>query len=212
MEKKLFLVMALALALLAGIAAQPAQAATVTGLKVEFTCEDMRINDPYTFAYDRDNTGFGAEEYLIVVSDGKGKMLYHESSWEPVGTSYSASGGFTIGYSSAPAYNPIIMRVTSPAGNGLPEQVALVLTGECEGLPWASGPAYPAGYVQRTILCDVPVYNTPGGAPVGDNALTAGQSWHVNPTPVEGPDGQQWTEVFVGGYQRPFIPTACVGG
>ncbi|HMM28345.1 MAG: hypothetical protein AAGU78_11030 [Chloroflexota bacterium] len=212
MKKSLFPALALVIIVFAGMAAQPAQALTVTGLTIEFDCTSMTVTAPYTLSYDRDTTGSGAEQILIIVSDGKGKPLYSESGALPTGAAFSSPGGFSLPYFDAPDYNPIIMRVTSPAGNGQPEQVALVLTGECEGLPWATGPTYPAGYVQRTILCDVPVYNTPGGAPVGGNALKAGQSWHVNPTPVDGPDGQQWTEVFAGGYQRPFIPTACVGG
>lgn len=73
------------------------------------------------------------------------------------------------------------------------------------------GPGIPAGFELRTILCDVPVYNLPAGSPVGSDMLRAGQTWYVNPTPVEAADGTSWTEVFVSSYINPYIPTACVG-
>jgi hypothetical protein len=38
-----------------------------------------------------------------------------------------------------------------------------------------AGPPIPAGFVLRTITCDVAVYDTPGGRPVGDNKILAGQ-------------------------------------
>jgi hypothetical protein len=78
-------------------------------------------------------------------------------------------------------------------------------------VPAAEGPSIPAGFVLRTITCDVPVYNTAAGSPVaGGAAIKAGQTWYVNPTPVDGDDGRQWTELFAGGYSNGFIPTACV--
>ncbi|NDJ77168.1 MAG: hypothetical protein GYB65_13010 [Chloroflexi bacterium] len=72
------------------------------------------------------------------------------------------------------------------------------------------GPQLPSGFVQRLITCDTPVYDSPAGTPVGDNAILAGQEWHVNPVAVDGADGQSWTEVFVGGYNNGYIPTSCV--
>jgi hypothetical protein len=69
----------------------------------------------------------------------------------------------------------------------------------------------PPGYIQHNILCDTPIYDSPGGTPVGDNAITAGQTWHLNPTTEPGLDGQNWTAIFVGGTQVGYIPTSCVG-
>ena len=78
-------------------------------------------------------------------------------------------------------------------------------------VPAAEGPSIPAGFVLRTITCDVPVYNTAAGSPVaGGAAVRAGQTWYVNPTPVDGADGEQWTELFAGGYTNGFVPSACV--
>ncbi len=76
--------------------------------------------------------------------------------------------------------------------------------------PAFQGPPIPSGFVLKTITCDVPVYDAPGGKPVGSNAITAGQTWYVNPTPVKAPNGEQWTEIFVAGYSTGFVPTRCV--
>ncbi len=68
----------------------------------------------------------------------------------------------------------------------------------------------PAGFKLKTITCDVAVYDKPAGSPVADNTITNGQTWYVNPTPVQGTDGQSWSEIFVAGPINGFIPTSCV--
>ncbi len=68
----------------------------------------------------------------------------------------------------------------------------------------------PAGFVLRTIICTVPVFDSPGGTPVGSNIIRGGQTWFVNPTPVSDSFGRQWTEIFVAGPENGFIPTSCV--
>jgi hypothetical protein len=75
-----------------------------------------------------------------------------------------------------------------------------------------SAPGIPDGFVLRSILCDVPVYNLAGGQPVGDDHITAGQTWYVNPTPVAAVDGTPWIEIFVGSRPNPYIPAHCVSG
>lgn len=88
-----------------------------------------------------------------------------------------------------------------------PNVLCLSASEDSEDVP---GPGIPAGFELRTILCNVPVYNMPAGSPVGSDMLRAGQTWYVNPTPVEAADGTSWTEVFVSSYINPYIPTACV--
>ena len=75
------------------------------------------------------------------------------------------------------------------------------------------GAPIPTGFVLRTILCNTPVYDAAGGnrLPTGE-AVTAGQTWYVNPTPVMSAGGAPWTEIFVAGFSNPWIPTACVAG
>jgi hypothetical protein len=75
------------------------------------------------------------------------------------------------------------------------------------------GAPIPTGFVLRMIICNTPVYDTAGGSPLlTGEAVTAGQTWYVNPTPVVGASGQLWTEIFVAGFSNPWIPTACVQG
>jgi len=73
------------------------------------------------------------------------------------------------------------------------------------------GPAIPAGYVLRTITCDVAVFDTPGGKPVADNAIKAGQTWFVSPSSTKDARGEAWSQVFVSSISDPWIPTRCIG-
>jgi hypothetical protein len=69
----------------------------------------------------------------------------------------------------------------------------------------------PSGFVLRTITCDTAVYADPAGSLVSGAAITAGQTWFINPTTVTGGDGQPWTEIFLAGVHTAYIPTACIG-
>jgi hypothetical protein len=73
------------------------------------------------------------------------------------------------------------------------------------------GPDIPAGFVLRSIPCDVPVYTMPGGIPTSAT-IKNGQTWFVSPTPVKDERGNSWTEIFVASSTNGFIPTRCVGG
>jgi hypothetical protein len=73
-----------------------------------------------------------------------------------------------------------------------------------------TGPTIPSGYAQSVITCDVAVFDAPAGSPVGNNRIAAGQTWHVAPESVTAPDGSLWRQVFVGGFQNPYIPDRCV--
>jgi hypothetical protein len=73
-----------------------------------------------------------------------------------------------------------------------------------------SGPPIPAGFVQKTVTCNVAVYDAPGGKPVGSNTIRSGQTWYVNPTPKKDAAGKSWTEIFVAGYTNGYVPTSCV--
>lgn len=74
-----------------------------------------------------------------------------------------------------------------------------------------AGPGIPNGFVFVHISCTTAVYDTPAGSPVGAAAVTEGQTWFVNPIPVEGTDGKSWTEIFVSSTINPYIPTNCIG-
>jgi hypothetical protein len=75
--------------------------------------------------------------------------------------------------------------------------------------PAFDGPGIPAGFVLMTVTCNMAVYDSPGGSPVGDNRFSAGATWFMNPKPVKDAKGRLWTEVFVGGYHNGYILTSC---
>ncbi len=194
------------LALSGALQSAPARALNFVGGSVTLTCTDVTIN--MTYSTNRDNTGTGAEHYGYIVTDGGGTTIYSEL-FTDIGF---WPDSWTEPYSPAPASNPITARFLSFAGNGLPEVVYYTTSYNCPGLTQGSfsGPGIPSGFVLKTITCSVAVYDTPGGKPVGSDAIKAGQTWFVNPTPVKGPDGKSWTEVFVAGSANAFIPTSCV--
>lgn len=208
MSRKLVLIVVILI--VAGLAAvAPAQAINFTSGYMNPTCTDVAINLSYNV--NRDNTGAGAEHYAQMVTDGYGTVLAIIQYTD----NFSGTDTYTVPYVTAPAGNPITAKFVSLAGNGLAEEVYYRNTFYCPGLPDVgfSGPGIPSGFELHTITCDVAVFATAGGMPVPNGAsIKAGQTWFVNPTPVDGPDGQSWTEIFVSGYINGYIPTACVGG
>ncbi|MBX3085362.1 MAG: hypothetical protein KF716_27255 [Anaerolineae bacterium] len=75
-----------------------------------------------------------------------------------------------------------------------------------------TGPSVPSGAELKTITCDVAVFDEPGGQPVGDNRIKAGQTWYVIPGVKADSTGQNWVQVFVSGFGLPWIPARCVPG
>ena len=75
-----------------------------------------------------------------------------------------------------------------------------------------TGPSIPVGAELKTITCDVAVFDEPGGQPVGDNRLKAGQTWYVLPGSKADASGQNWVQVYVSGFGLPWIPARCVPG
>jgi len=75
-----------------------------------------------------------------------------------------------------------------------------------------TGPSVPVGAELKTITCDVAVFDEPGGHPVGDNRIKAGQTWYVLPGVKADATGKNWVQVFVSGFGLPWIPASCVPG
>ncbi len=117
----------------------------------------------------------------------------------------------TVSYT-FPADQSTAVRLSwATVSSGLPSSWSISMSLSCPGADSpVAGPPIPSGFVLKTITCDVPVYDTPGGKPVGSNAITAGQTWYVNPTPVKDAAGKSWTEIFVAGYTNGYVPTSCV--
>ena len=113
---------------------------------------------------------------------------------------------------SVPANTSITLLATQiePATLAVAGQVQvsyLCTTGGGQPIPTAT----PVGaFALRLIVCDTPVYDAPGGRPVGDNRVRAGQTWYVNPVPVRDAAGGLWTAINVSGSNLAYIPARCV--
>ncbi|MFN8417950.1 MAG: hypothetical protein U0528_01695 [Anaerolineae bacterium] len=82
----------------------------------------------------------------------------------------------------------------------------------CNQSPQFRGPSIPPGAEQKHIVCDVAVFDAPGGNPVGSNRLLNGQTWYVLPDIVKAADGSDWQQVYVSGASLVYIPARCVEG
>ena len=228
MRSRILFITALLLSLLLVWAPTPASA--LSGLPVisfSVTCDHFAVTHGDGL-YNRDNSGLGGETITRYIVDGDGNIIFLLQSTSPVGNPIFAATTFH-GYLMPPTSNPIHLVVYSNAGNGLLDEVIWDLTGDCPTLPPSNplppvpptvpntasafaGVGIPAGFIMHTISCTTPVYTDPAGVPVGEDRVLAGQTWYVDPAPVEGADGRQWTEIFVGSAINPWIPTECVGG
>jgi uncharacterized surface protein with fasciclin (FAS1) repeats len=103
-----------------------------------------------------------------------------------------------------------IVVVDVPASNGIIHVIDAVLIPAASTTAARPGPGLPSGFELRFISCDVAVFDTPGGTPVGSNRILAGQTWYVNPTTKDDAAGRSWTEIFVSGTTNGWIPTDCV--
>lgn len=84
---------------------------------------------------DRDNTTRSRESIVISAVDGSGSLIYENTSIYPLNQTISFNDGAHVNWTTAPRYNPIVVRVVSVAGNGLSEQTLYLVTGNCSGLP-----------------------------------------------------------------------------
>lgn len=133
-----------------------ANASTYLGTAV-IDCMSADLTGTGAHILDRDNTGTGEEAIRLEITDGYGAVIF---SYSYSNTLQSFSGGIgDLSYNTAPAANPITVRVISLAGNGLPEQVDFVAHGECVGLPYPATPytatsctnPQPAAFTVRNI-------------------------------------------------------------
>jgi hypothetical protein len=151
-----------------GALVAPAQAITYDPVPVYgITCTGITQSNPDARVHwDRDTSGTGSETLLYLVTDGIGTVLFAYSDTRSVG---SEAQPVEFSYSTPPAYNPIRLLLTSPAGNGLPEQILFDISGECESLPWVEPEPgcdvllpIPATAVGGAFVADAPVYWKPG--------------------------------------------------
>lgn len=71
-------------------------------------------------------------------------------------------------------------------------------------------PDVPAAYALRVMICDTPLYDSPAGSVIPNTSVVIGQIFSVDPVDAIAADGTHWTQIFVGGWSNPFVPSVCV--
>lgn len=162
---------------------------------------------------DRIPPGFTLRESVYVYSAQYGVVLDEFEEFDYLEFS-NFQGGISF-YVPADGYTTVVDEVYDDSGTlfSVSTADADCTTGEIN-IAQSSiyGPKVPKGFELHSLSCSSAVLDAPGGKQVGDDAVLAGQTWFVNPTPKAGPDGQNYTEIFVGGRRNGYIPTVCVGG
>ncbi len=116
------------------------------------------------------------------------------------------AGGFLFSGANG-TYTITVTRTSAPNES---EQFSAVCPAPIPPTPVFNGPYVPSGFVLSTIICDVAVYNAPGGQPVPSSVIKSGQTWFVNPEPVADAADVWWTEIFTSGAVNGYVPTECV--
>lgn len=102
-------------------------------------CNGINVTNSSSVQMDRDNTGSGMEAYEVVGTDGAGNVIFGGPTpiTAPVGATLPQPPGL-VPWMTPPQYNPLSLRIVSVAGNGLPAQTLVSLSGTCQGLPTVS--------------------------------------------------------------------------
>lgn len=128
--KRFIMVLMVAMMSIAGIA----QALNRDGAVWTVDCEGFTSNGG-GFVLDRDNTGTGREQFVITAYDGAGNVIYGPvSETFTIGSRVSFNEGRRFNWTSRPVANPLVVRVTSPAGNGYVNQAVYATNANCPAL------------------------------------------------------------------------------
>jgi len=106
---------------------------------VVFSCVNADAAGTGSHVLDRDNTGAGQEALRVDITDGFGTLIFTLSFSNTLSTFSGGIGDFF--YTEPPRANPITFRLTSLAGNGLPEQLDYEQEGFCDQIAFVGVPA-----------------------------------------------------------------------
>jgi uncharacterized protein YgiM (DUF1202 family) len=120
------------------LAAQTAFAASANTLAFTPGCTGF-VSRGGSILPDRDNTGRAREVLQFRVTDGEGNLIYENFAQFPLNERVVYEAGTFYAYALRPAANPILVQITSPAGNGLPAQSLYEGVGNCYTLPSVGG-------------------------------------------------------------------------
>lgn len=109
---------------------QQLQAAGTSGAGFTVGCTGL-TSQGITINLNRDNTGNNQEAFKIQAYDGNGTIIYSQTTSFIVGGGFVIPSGNFFGWSTQPVANPIIVVISSNAGNGHVEQTVYRQSGSC---------------------------------------------------------------------------------
>ncbi len=135
MIRRSWMVICVALVALSLVSILPVGAGSDSGATFALDCDGF-AGTSGSVLLTRDNTGKSREAFVITATDGAGNVIYGPLvDTFFVGGSVSWAGSAPVKWERAPQYNPLALRITSRAGNGLDEELILTAFGACEDLP-----------------------------------------------------------------------------
>ncbi len=156
----------------------PAQAATRSGLSFRLDCTGFTSRGG-GLSLDRDNTGSGLETITLSAVDGAGNTILPAiSNTAFVGSTLVLQDGLRWSWNGTPVANPLILTVTSAAGNGLESEVIYQAAGLCTGLPTTEEGAALLGLPDGITSPSVPI-NSVAPRPVGSQDLVESQDGYL---------------------------------
>jgi hypothetical protein len=202
-----------------------ALALLVTGAGAVFAATNGTITptDPdtaaYTYTANTDDSGTGIDYVMGICFDASNNVL--DTDREDGSVSGVETGSFTCSTSVFGTGTETVDRwelrdISSDLDTNDSSVIGQILAAPLLATTKASaaggfqGPPIPAGFVLRTITCDMAVFDAPGGTPVGSNRVKAGQTFYVNPTTKTDASGVSWTQIFVSSTSNPWIWSSCV--
>lgn len=134
MKRRLLATFILLSAIMGLLVTDSSQAAFTSTLRFELRCSGFTSQGGGVFL-NRDNTGVGREEYIVTALDGFGNVIY-----EPQTESFlinevlEYTAGRFFAWTTAPVANPLVLTMTSKAGNGYEAERFLLEVGNCPTL------------------------------------------------------------------------------
>jgi hypothetical protein len=159
------------------------------------------VNYGYSYTADNNDSGTGVDFVMAVCFNGDGSLVDTDRIDGLLGAAGGTNSCHSIYLTISPENDPGTLStvLASP-----------LIAKSCFAGEGFAGPAVPEGWVLRYMTCSTAVYDMPGGQPVGNDAVWAGQSFYVNPDTKKDASGKSWSQVFVSSWISPWIPTSCV--
>lgn len=130
----------------------PVEAMTLTAApNYAIDCTGITQTAAAQAQWNRDTSGTGRENLQYTVTDGLGNVIFTYNDVRAVGSTATLIG---FSFTTAPLANPISFKLSSPPGNGFPEQVFVTMVGTCAGLSTKPPKTVTTAPVTITILWD----------------------------------------------------------